>query len=150
MKKTCFFLLLTLTFSAYSQDSDITDEQKIKNVINQFFKSLETRDTLLMSQTTMNEAQIWRRRNNKKPLEIDMRFSKNDLQEMSTDPKIKEIPLSFEISVDKGIAIAWVPYKLWVEDEFSHCGIDVFTLFEMDGKWKIISTAYTIEKVNCD
>ncbi|RAJ04792.1 hypothetical protein, partial [Arenibacter echinorum] len=58
MKKTCFFLLLTLTFSAYSQDSDITDEQKIKNVINQFFKSLETRDTLLMKQTTMNEAQI--------------------------------------------------------------------------------------------
>ncbi|RAJ04791.1 hypothetical protein [Arenibacter echinorum] len=79
-----------------------------------------------------------------------MRFSKNDLQEMPTDPKIKEIPLSFEISVDEGIAIAWVPYKLWVEDEFSHCGIDVFTLFEMDGKWKIISTAYTIEKENCD
>ena len=152
MKKTHFLILFLsiLTFSAYSQSSEITDEQKIRNVINQFFSSLETKDTLLMKQTTMDEAQIWRRRNNKEPVEIDMRFRKDDLQEMPTYPKIKEVALSFKILAENGIATAWVPYKFWIDDEFSHCGIDVFTLFEKDGKWKIISTAYTIEKENCD
>ncbi|MCF1191987.1 nuclear transport factor 2 family protein [Mangrovimonas sp. AS39] len=149
MKITYFILLLTFTLNGYSQDSEISDKQKIKTVINQFFKSLETRDTLLMKQTTMDEAQIWRR-TNKEPIEIDMRLSKDDLQKMPSYPNLKELPLSFEISVDKGIAVAWVPYKFWVEDEFSHCGIDVFTLFKIDGKWKIISAAYTIEIENCE
>ena len=150
MKATGLFLLMTLTYSTYAQDLEINDEKKIKNVINRFFRSLETRDTLLMKQTTMGEAQIWRRKNNKKPIEIDTRLSKDDLQEMPNDPIIKEIPLSFKILVDDGIAVAWVPYKLWVDDKFSHCGIDVFTLFEMEGTWKIISMAYTIEIQNCD
>ena len=150
MKTTGFLLLLTITFSAYAQDLEINDEQKIKNVINQFFTSLETRDTLLMKQTTVDEAQIWRRRNNKEPIQIDMRFSKDDLKEMPNGPKIKEVPLNFKILVDDGIAMAWAPYKLWIEDEFSHCGIDVFTLFEMEGKWKIISAAYTVETQNCN
>ena len=150
MKKACLLFLLTLTFSAYSQESIDTDEERIKNVINQFFESLEIRDTLLMKQTTMDEAQKWRRRNNNEPIKADMRFSKDDYQAMPTNPKIKEIALSFKISVHDGIAVAWVPYKLWIEDQFSHCGIDVFTLFEMDGKWKIISIAYTVEKENCD
>lgn len=150
IKKTCLLLLLTLAFSAYSQDSKNKDEQKVKNVIDQFFESLKTRDTVLFKQTTMVESQIWRRRNNKTPVEVDMRFTKDDIVQMPMDPEINEIPLSFDISVGDGIAIAWVPYKLWVEDEYSHCGIDVFTLFEINGKWKIISAAYTIENMNCD
>lgn len=150
MKEVCLLFLLTLAFSACSQEKINTDEEKIKNVINQFFESLETRDTLLMKQTTMDEAQKWRRRNNNEPITIDMRFSKDDYQGMTTNPKIKETALSFKIVVHDGIAVAWVPYKLWLEDKFSHCGIDVFTLFEMDGIWKIISIAYTVEKEDCD
>ena len=152
MKKTYFliFFLLNITFIAYSQNSEITDKQKIENVINQFFRSLETRDTLLMKQTTMVEAQIWRRRNEKEPEEIDMRFRKDDLQGISSYPKVKEVALSFKISAENGIATAWVPYEFWIEDEFSHCGIDVFNLFEVDGEWKIISMAYNVEKANCN
>jgi hypothetical protein len=64
-------------------------------------------------------------------------------------PDVKEIALDFDIRVHNGIAIAWVPYEFWVEGKFSHCGVDAFTFFEMNGNWKIITVAYTIEK-NCD
>ncbi|WP_299529179.1 nuclear transport factor 2 family protein [Ulvibacterium sp.] len=149
MKKMVFFLALVLAFSTYSQGAKVTEEQKIKQVINQFFESLEKKDAALMQKTTMNEAQIWRRNNHKKPIETDMRFSKDDLPKMHTLPDVKEIALEFEISLGHGIAMAWVPYEFWVEDTFSHCGVDAFTLFEVDGKWKIISVAYTVEKENC-
>ncbi|MCX2743345.1 nuclear transport factor 2 family protein [Mangrovivirga sp. M17] len=151
MKKICLFLLLIVAiFSGYSQDSETSDEQQIKNVINLFFKSLETRDTVLMKQTTMVEAQIWRRRNYKQPVEVDMRFSKDDLPLMPTDPKITEIPTRVDVLAGEGIAVAYAPYNLWEDGEFSHCGIDVFTLFEINGHWKIVSTAYTVERENCD
>lgn len=149
MKKITLLLVLIFAFSSYSQDSKITNEQKIKHVIHQFFESLEKKDAALMQKTTMDEAQIWRRYNNKKPIEMDMRFSKDDLPKMHSLPDVKEVALQFEISVGDGIATAWVPYEFWVEDKFSHCGIDAFTLFEVDGKWKIISAAYTVEKQKC-
>ncbi len=142
-------MALTLALNAYSQGSETADKQKIKSVIQQFFESLEKKDATLMQETTMDEAQIWRRYNNKKPIEMDMRFSKDDLPKMHTLPDVKEVALQFEISVGDGIAMAWVPYEFWIEGKFSHCGIDAFTLFRADGNWKIISVAYTVEKENC-
>ncbi|WP_422083800.1 nuclear transport factor 2 family protein [Ulvibacterium sp.] len=149
MKKMVFSLALILAFSTYAQDAKVTDEQKIKHIIHQFFESLEKKDAVLMQETTMDDAQIWRRYNHKKPIEMDMRFSKDDLPKMHTLPDVKEVALDFEISVGNGIAMAWVPYEFWVGDTFSHCGVDAFTLFEVEGKWKIISAAYTVEKEKC-
>ncbi|WP_425234383.1 nuclear transport factor 2 family protein [Ulvibacterium sp.] len=149
MEKTILFTVFAIALNAYSQGSETADKQKIKSVIQQFFESLETKDSVLMQETTMDEAQIWRRYNNKKPIEMDMRFSKDDLPKMYTLPDVKEEAVQFEISVGDGIAMAWVPYEFWIEDRFSHCGIDAFTLFEENGNWKIISVAYTIEKEKC-
>lgn len=57
MKKlSLLLLLLTIGFNAHSQDSEIKDEQQIINVINQFFESLETKDSLLMRKTTLATA----------------------------------------------------------------------------------------------
>jgi hypothetical protein len=147
MKKSLLLLLLTIAFNAYSQDSDSANEQQIKRVINQFFESLEKKDTLL---STMNEAQIWRRYNNENPVRIDVRYSKDYLPKMHDLPKLKEVALDFEITQRNSIAMAWVPYEFWNEDKFSHCGIDVFTLFEINGEWKVMSIAYTVEKENCE
>jgi len=148
MKKSLLLLLLAL--NVYSQDSKINTKQQIKNVINHFFESLEMKDSLLMQKTTVKEAQIWRRYSDENPVRVDMRFSKDDLPKMHAYSNFKEVALDFEITEHNGIAIAWVPYEFWIEGEFSHCGIDVFTLFETDGNWKIMSAAYTIEKKNCD
>ena len=63
---------------------------------------------------------------------------------------VKEIAKDFDINIKDGIACAWVPYEFYIEGRFSHCGVDVFTLFEIDGEWMIVSAAYTVEKSNCD
>ena len=98
----------------------------------------------------MDEAQIWRRYSDENPVRVDVRYSKDDLPNMHSLPDVKEIAQNFDINVYNGIATAWVPYEFWVEDKFSHCGVDVFTLFEMDGNWKIMSAAYTVEKASCN
>lgn len=150
MKKPFLILLLTLACNGYSQGPQVSDKERIIGVINQFFASLEAKDSLLMLQTTMKEAQVWRRYSDEKPVRVDLRYSKDDLPKMHALPPVKEMAKNYDIRVHNGIATAWVPYEFWIEGKFSHCGIDVFTLFEMDGSWKIMSTAYTIEKENCD
>ena len=58
MRKSILTLLLTMTIQAYSQESEKKDKQQIIAVINKFFESLEKKDSLMIRQTTMDEAQI--------------------------------------------------------------------------------------------
>ena len=50
------------------------------------------------------------------------------------------------VQVHERIAMVWAPYDLWVNDKFSHSGVDVFTLLKTAEGWKISSCSYTVEK----
>lgn len=47
------------------------------------------------------------------------------------------------------LAMVWTPYDFWVGGEWSHCGIDIFTLVETDDGWKVSSISYTTESSGC-
>jgi len=47
------------------------------------------------------------------------------------------------------LAMVWTPYDFWVAGEWSHCGIDVFTLVETEDGWKVSSISYTTEVSGC-
>jgi len=55
-----------------------------------------------------------------------------------------------EVQVHGNIAQVWAPYELWINDTFSHCGIDVFTLIKTSRGWRIATLSYTIEKEVCE
>lgn len=150
MKYGIILILTIAPFYLLGQDHFGKGETEIREVINLFFKSIEDKDSILMKQTTLDEAQIWRRNSDANPIKQDMRFSRDDLPRMATMPDLRELALDFEIKVHNGIAVAWVPYEFYVEDQFSHCGIDIFTLFQIDGIWKIVSAAYSIENKSCE
>ncbi|MCF2506486.1 nuclear transport factor 2 family protein [Dyadobacter sp. CY107] len=51
-----------------------------------------------------------------------------------------------KISVDGPMAIVWAPYKFFLGDKFSHCGVNVFTLIKLSSGWKITSVTDTRRK----
>ena len=53
------------------------------------------------------------------------------------DPDIRLFPDS---------AVVSAPYDFYVDGEFSHCGVDVFTVAPVDGDLKVIHLAYTVEQ----
>ncbi|MBC7510086.1 MAG: hypothetical protein H7320_15275 [Ferruginibacter sp.] len=63
---------------------------------------------------------------------------------------IDEQPLGFDIKIDGAMAIAWVPYKLFFNNQLYHCGVDVFTLIKRGDDWKIMGITDTCRKNNCD
>lgn len=54
-----------------------------------------------------------------------------------------------QVRVHKGIATVWAPYDFWIDDAFSHCGIDSFELIRHEGAWKLAGGSYTVERDGC-
>jgi hypothetical protein len=48
--------------------------------------------------------------------------------------------------VNGGVALVWMPYDLYVNGAWSHCGVDVFTFVKSNGTWRIASLAWSAEQ----
>lgn len=148
MKKILFFLLLFAGIQVHAQN--LAEEQAVKEVINQFFQALEQKDTVLFKRVSAIEGQVWALRQEGDSTAIRTRLFGDDVSKLNAMPAVTERAFSFDIHIHTGIAVAWVPYEFTVNGEFSHCGIDVFTLMKRDGTWQIVTAAYTVEKEDCD
>jgi len=51
-----------------------------------------------------------------------------------------------EVWLTGGLASVWLPYDFYIDDEWSHCGVDTFTLVRIDGDWLIASLSYTVQQ----
>lgn len=54
------------------------------------------------------------------------------------------------VSVDGSLATVWVEYGLFVGPNFSHCGVDAFTLAKAGGAWRILSVADSRRRTGCE
>ena len=50
------------------------------------------------------------------------------------------------VHVSGPLAVVWLPYDIYVNGAWSHCGIDAFTLVKSAGAWKMASMAWTVEQ----
>lgn len=48
--------------------------------------------------------------------------------------------------VSGGVAMVWMPYDLYVNGAWSHCGADVFTLVKHGSAWRIAAMAWSAEQ----
>ena len=59
--------------------------------------------------------------------------------------------ISFEtVKVDGDLAIAWTPYKFYLGDQFSHCGVNSFQLVKLEGVWRIQYLIDTRRRQGCE
>ncbi|MBW1655678.1 nuclear transport factor 2 family protein [Flavobacterium quisquiliarum] len=52
--------------------------------------------------------------------------------------KFQEKILSYNIQIDGVMAHVWAPYEFYINDKFTHSGVNTFTLFKEKDNWKII------------
>ncbi len=48
--------------------------------------------------------------------------------------------------VQDRLAQVWMPYDIYIDGKWSHCGIDAFTLLNIAGRWKTVALFYTVEQ----
>lgn len=54
------------------------------------------------------------------------------------------------IEIDGPLAAVWTDYELWVNDRFSHCGVDAFHLIRTSAGWRILQLADTRRREGCE
>lgn len=54
------------------------------------------------------------------------------------------------VKVDGDLASVWTPYRFYIGDKFSHCGVNSFQLVRIDGAWKIQYIIDTRRREGCE
>jgi hypothetical protein len=61
-----------------------------------------------------------------------------------------EYSWNYDIKIDDSLAQVWCDYAFYLNDKFSHCGVDAFQLVKQEGVWKIFVLSDTRRKIGCD
>ena len=65
--------------------------------------------------------------------------------------KMYDERIKFEtVKVDGDLATVWTPYKFYLGETLSHCGVNSFQLVKLDGKWRIQYLIDTRRRAGCE
>ncbi|WP_228235826.1 nuclear transport factor 2 family protein [Allomuricauda sp. M10] len=147
-----FLLAVTVNAQGPSPSEEET-KQKIQGVIETFFDGFHKQDSTIIKSTVADNVVLQTTAKNPqgKTLFKIEEFSKflKSIVSIPDSVKFEEKLTSFSIQIDRTMANAWVGYEFWLNDTFSHCGIDSFQLVDFDGEWKIVYLIDTRGKEGC-
>lgn len=143
------WLLAGVAFLGEGRAQPATDEALVLKVVDAFFDALEAQDTTAIKDLYVEGGRNYSIFEN--GTSVRLRYQDASAIRFSPGQVIRERMRkeSTEVKIQRRIAMVWAPYDLWVNDTFSHCGVDIFSLVKTDRGWKVTSIAYTIEKTGC-
>jgi hypothetical protein len=144
-------VLLTLFFTTHSFAQN--DDAAIKQTINTLFDGMRRSDTAMIRSAFAPQGilqTVLKSKDGKvfiqsEPLDSFIAFVGKPHKEVYDER------ITFDlIKVDGDLAIAWTPYKFYLDEKFSHCGVDSYQLVKLNGEWKIQYLIDTRRRQNCD
>ncbi|NJW51297.1 nuclear transport factor 2 family protein [Salinimicrobium oceani] len=148
---TCAIFLI---FGSLAFAQDTSEEDKIKKAVNTFFDGFHARDSIIMKSVFHEDPVVQTIARTK---EGDTRLVHEELAKVlkgivSIPPEktFKEVLHDYVIKIDGDMANAWTPYSFYLNDSFSHCGVNNFQLLKQKDEWKIIYLIDTRRREGCD
>lgn len=130
-----------------------SEEEAVKATIMTLFDGMREADSTKVHSVFIDDVRmqtIAPGRNNEIALQT------GDLQRFLTsvgtphDRVYDERILDYQIKIDGAMASVWTPYKFYLGDQFSHCGVNSFQLMKGTEGWKIIYLVDTRRRGNCE
>ena len=150
MVRVILFFVMLITGNIIAQNSA---EDDIKKTVETFFDGFHKGDTTLMKSVMMDKFTMQTAYKNKEGSDVLVTEESstliNVIANRPSDQKWDERLLDFSIQVDVNMANAWTTYEFWLNDDFSHCGVNSFQLFDDNGQWKIIYLIDTRRSKGC-
>ena len=147
---TTLFLLLAIAVTA----QNFSEEDKVKNVLETFFKGFHARDSVIMKSVFHEDPVVQTIGRSK---EGETKLVKEGLEKLlkgivsiPLQTNFEEVLHDYLIKIDGDMANAWTPYSFYLNDRFSHCGVNSFQLLKQKGEWKIIYLIDTRRREGCD
>lgn len=141
---SAFFFLIA--GAGYAQ----TEEKQITDIIDRFFVSMTERDSATAADILTPDGQYYGTHRNGNKLEVFRVTHESYLRRLSNrKEEVLERYWNPTIHVEGPIAQVWAEYDFYINGEFSHCGVDAFSLIKVDGKWKICGVIFNMETEGC-
>lgn len=156
MKAPTLLITLSLFFcSAFGQSAKSEDKgaaaKEALGVVNKLFDAMRAKDADAMRALFSAEGQLaaTQRRNGEPSVRV---FNGEAFAKLIIETKgvLKERMYKPETLVNGDLAIVRGRYGFYVDDRFSHCGMNSFHLMRMADGWKIVNAASTIELEGCE
>ena len=140
MKSFVVAFCLLLSAVLYAQTPEKT--------VNSFFEALNSKNVAQIEDLMADDAKL-HSLNISAELQlssIDKEVFINSIKNIGPEVAIEERIFDIQSLENNHIATVWVPYEFYVNDVFSHKGVNVFTMVKIDKNWKITSISDTREK----
>lgn len=137
-----------LTFPAFSQ----SEEAAVKAVIESLFDGMRAKNSGQVAAAFSENANMETIVTTGDLSEVKAGSVAEFVKGISNLPvsaKLDERITAYQINIDGPMATAWTPYEFYVNDEFSHCGVNSFQLVKMAAGWKIVYIIDTRRKEGC-
>ncbi|MDP9047279.1 MAG: nuclear transport factor 2 family protein [Bacteroidota bacterium] len=147
-----FLLTAIITLAGADAYCQQTETAAIKQTVNTLFDAMRKGDTTLMRSVFSKDMVLQSVSTNKEGKAILSTDKADDFIKAIGTPhaSIYDERITFgDIKIDGDLASVWAPYKFYLGDKFSHCGVDVFQLMKTTLGWKIIYIVDTRRKDNC-
>ena len=69
-----------------------------------------------------------------------------DVRTNPIEAELEERGWNPTVMVSGTIAMVWYPYDIYVDGEWSHCGIDVFNMIRTNEGWRIAVLQYNVQQ----
>jgi len=154
MKKIALGLVLSLGLlgNLYAQN-DLEKNDEVIAPIKQLFEGMMKKDTNMIKATFHSDATLNTAFMDK---EGKSQYTSTPIDQFITGigkipakQKLEEKILSYEVKIDGNLASVWTPYEFYFSDKFSHCGVNVFTLFKSEEGWVITAITDTRRREGC-
>lgn len=147
--KRSFFVIVCLTILSFQYCFAQQEKQEVLHLVDQFFDAMEKNDSVRFRNVFLPQAYNYYIQEKQDSIRVGGRSSLSF--KLTPDRIIKErlLDTGVMVQIHKRIAMVWGPYDLWVNNKYSHCGVDVFTLLKTKAGWKIASLAFSMETEGC-
>ncbi len=151
LKISQIFILCLMLFTLEAVQAQ-SNEDEVRKVIVTLFEGMKNKDQNLVEMVFHPEAIMHTTIATADGATLGSNSVQDFINRIATTPAntiLDERILDFQIKIDGNMASAWTPYEFYVNDNFSHCGVNSFSLIKATEGWKITYVIDTRNKEGC-
>lgn len=149
MKYIPLLLLIICSSPSWAQSSE---EENVKSAINKLFEGMKKGDSAMVKAVFVDGAvlQTVSSKQEGAPTLVTATLQQFLRAVGTPHTDVWDERIRFDkVLIDGALASVWTPYRFYLNDQFSHCGVNSFQLMKSAAGWKIVYLVDTRRKEGC-
>ena len=142
-------MLATMALCTTAPLSGQSPEDDVMAVVNRLFDGMRAGDSNMVRSVFHPSARMGRAT----PDGLQLRDGVDSFVNAVGSPheKVWDEPIwDYHVRVDGKLAQVWTKYAFYLGEDFSHCGVDAFDLYQTPDGWKIFQLVDTNQQDGCE